>query len=265
MTPKSPVREARGPRTCRILLMAALPQEVRPFLRRLKARPRRDLGLPVWEGKWPGALVALSGMGAAPAQAAAKTLISRCRPQLLISLGFAGAFTPGLAAGDLILAEAFWHYDPDTGELVPGPQPPAPLPVSYLRQALQAAGRPAITGSLVTTPRIIPKTGRQEPLSGLPGVLLDLETNYLAEIAAAHSLTFLSLRAITDTASEEIPEFLRAAAEDNAAVGVRTALAWLREDFRRVNDLARFWWRSRRAARALSEALTIIRPLISPH
>jgi adenosylhomocysteine nucleosidase len=249
-------------RACRILIMAALPQEVRPFLRRVSAQPRRDLGLPAWDWEPGQAMVALSGMGAAAARRAAEAMVSRLRPELLVSVGFGGAVTPGLAAGDLVLGETFWHYDPDTRKLTAGAQPPAPRPLARLYQMLKEAGLTSATASLVTTTRIIHKKDEGEPLTGLSHPVMDLETIVLAEIAAAQALPFLSLRAITDTAIEEIPEFLRKAGDQDATVGVRAALNWLAEDFRRVQDLLRLWGRSRRAAQALSQALAILLPLL---
>lgn len=243
--------------------MAALPLEVRPFLRRVSARPRRDLGLPAWDWQGGAAVVALSGMGGAAARRAAESLISRCRPGLLVSLGFGGALVPGLAAGDVVLGETFWHYNPGTRELKAGAQPPVPRPLALLRQALKNAGLNPISASLVTTTRIIHKQNQGEPLIALPQPVLDLETGILAEVAAAQALPFFSLRAITDVAGEEIPEFLRNAGDPGATVGVFTALAWLAQDFRRVQDLLRLWRGSRRAARALSEALAILWPLLS--
>jgi len=247
-------------RTCRTLIMAALPQEVRPFLRRVQARPRRDLGLPAWDWEGGAAVVALSGMGPAAARRAAETLISRCRPELLVSMGFGGALVPGLATGDVVLGEAFWHYNPGTRELKAGGRPPAPRPLARLRQALKTAGFTAVIASLVTTSRIIHKKDQGEPLTVLPHPVLDLETGVLAELAAAHNLPFLSLRAITDTAGEEIPEFIRDAGNKDGAVGVREALKWLAQDFHRLQDLLRLWRASRRAAQALSEAMMILWP-----
>ena len=124
----------------RILIMAALPLEVRPFLRRVKARARRDLGLPAWNWEAGAAVVALSGMGAAAARRAGETLVERCRPELLVSVGFGGALTPGVAAGDLVLGETFWHYNPDTRELKAGPQPVAPRPLPRLCERPEAGG-----------------------------------------------------------------------------------------------------------------------------
>jgi nucleoside phosphorylase len=243
--------------------MAALIQEARPFLRHIHARPRKDLGLPAWDWKPEAAVVALSGMGPTAACRAAETLISRCRPQLLVSMGFGGALVSGLAAGDVVLGETFWHYNPDTRELKAGSQPPVPGSMTQLHQALKTAGLTAVSASLVTTTRIIHKKDQGEPLTALPHPVLDLETRVLAELATTHNLPFLSLRAITDTAGEEIPEFIRDAGNKDATVGVREALRWLAQDFRRIQDLLRLWRSSRRAAQALSEALMILVPLLS--
>ena len=91
----------------------------------------------------------------------------------------------------------------------------------------------------------------------MPQPVLDLETGVLAELAAARGLAFLCLRAITDTAGEEIPEFLRGAGDQGATVGVGAALRWLAADFRRLEDLLALWRRSRRAAQ-LAEALMVL-------
>jgi adenosylhomocysteine nucleosidase len=247
---------------CRVLIMAALPREVRPFLRRVKAKPRRDLGLPAWEWEAGAAVVALSGMGQAAARRAGEDLVARCRPELLVSLGFGGALTPGLAAGDLVLGETFWHYNPDTGELRAGLPPAFPRPLPLLRGALEQAGLTAVTGSLVTTSRIIHKGRQGEPLAGLPQPVLDLETSVLAELAASRDLAFLSLRAITDAAGEEIPEFLHTAGDLGASPGAGAALRWLAADGRRLRDLLFLWRRSRTAAHRLAEALTVLGPLL---
>jgi adenosylhomocysteine nucleosidase len=254
--------DSRAPGACQILVMAALPLEVRPFLRQAKARPRRDLGLPAWEWESGSGVVALSGMGEAAARSAGETLVCRCRPRLLVSLGFAGALAPGLAVGDLVLGESFWHYNPDTRELKAGPHPTPPRPLPLLGRALKQAGFTAVSSSLISTTRIIYKGRQGDSLAGLPQPVLDLETAALAAVAAAHGLAFLSLRAITDAAGEEIPEFLHNAGDQERAWGVRAALRWLATDFRRVEDLYHLWRRSRHAARALARAWGVLWPLL---
>ena len=167
-----------------------------------------------------------------------------------------------MAAGDLVLGETFWHYDPDTGELKAGSQPVAPRSLPRLCAALKQAGLSAVTGSLVTTSRIIHKGRQGEPLAGLPRPVLDLETGVLAEVAAAQDLAFLSLRAITDGPGEEIPEFLQNAGDPGASLGVGAALRWLAADLSRLRDLLFLWRRSRGAARQLARALTVLWPLL---
>ncbi|MFZ5447641.1 MAG: hypothetical protein ACOZFS_03265 [Thermodesulfobacteriota bacterium] len=243
--------------------MAALSQEVRPFLRQVKATPRRDLGVPAWDWEPGGAVVALSGMGGAAALRAGETLVRGLRPEILVSLGFAGALAPGLAVGALVLGEAFWHYNPGTLELAAIPSTSPPRPLAHLLRALHQAGLSAVSGSLVTTSRVIHKGSQGGPLSGLRQPVLDLETGVLAEVAAAHNLPFLSLRAITDAAAEEIPEFLPNVGGPEARVGARATLTWLAGDFRRAKDLLHLWRRSRRAAQALAAALKVIWPLLS--
>jgi adenosylhomocysteine nucleosidase len=247
----------------RILLLAALPQEVRLFLRRLHARRRRGLPWPAWEfaaGQVRG-LLALSGMGQAAAREAAVRLMAQFRPQLLVSLGFGGALSPGLHPGDLVLGEFFSKYDPETqafAPVTPAPSPPRPLP--ELVGVLTGAGVAVSLGSLITTPWIIRKGRQGGPLTGLPCPVLDLESAALAELARAAGLPFLGLRAITDAAGEEIPDFLAPAGREPGPVGVLDALGWLAADPRRLQDLVRLRRRSRLAAERLAAALMALLP-----
>ena len=252
------------PGPCRILLLAALPWEVRPFLRRSAARPRLDLGLPAWEfalGEGAG-LAALSEMGVQASRRSAAALLAAWRPEVLVSLGFGGALTPEVPPGVLVLGESFWRYDPETQALkaVAAPAPPRPVPA--LLAGLQGAGLPVMTGAVVTTPQIIDKGRQGGPLKSLRHPVLDLETAALAEVAAAAGLFFVSLRAITDGAGEEIPGFLRVAAGSSALPGVGAALRWLAADPRRLVPLLRLWRRSRRGAQVLAQALVALLPLL---
>ena len=187
----------------RILLLAALPMEVRPFLRRCHARRRRGLPWPAWEfalGAVRG-LLAVSGMGQNAVREAASRLVAQFRPHLVVSLGCGGALSPDLHHGDLVLGEFFGRYDPGTQGLdamTPASAPPRPLP--ELLRALTAAGLAAFAGRLITTPYIIHKARQAGPLRSLTYPVLDLESAAAAQVARAEGLPFLGLRAITDVA-----------------------------------------------------------------
>jgi len=250
---------------CRMVLLAALPQEVRPFLRHRQARRRRGLPWPAWEFPLEAGqgLLALSGLGAGAAREAAARLTGQFRPHLLVSLGFGGAVTPELQPGDLVLGEFFYKFDPAVGVPEPVLVTPPPLPLAEMLQSLTAAGLPAFTGSLVSTPNFIHKARQAGPLRSLPYPVLDLESAALAEVARSAGLPCFGLRAVTDTAAEEIPGFLAPAGESPGTVGLREALSWLVADPRCLKDLVHLWRRSRLAASRLTQALTVLLPLLA--
>lgn len=254
---------AAGP--CRIIMLAALPEEVRPFLRQSRARRRRGLPWPAWEFAWGQVrgLLVLSGMGVGAAGEAARGLVAQFRPQLLISLGFGGALSPELRPGDLVLGAAYARYEPRTQVLAPvtpTPAPPRALPV--LLDGLAAAALPASLGTFITTPWIIHKADQGGALLDLSAPVLDLESAAVSEVARSAALPFLGLRAITDTAAEELPDFLVPADSEPGPIKLLDALSWLAADPRRLKDLLHLWRRSRLAASRLAEALMILLPLL---
>jgi len=250
---------------CRMVLLAALPQEVRPFVRQSQARRRRGLPWPAWEFHLEAGqgLLALSGMGAGAAREAAARLTAQFRPHLLISLGFGGAVTPELQPGDLVLGEFFYKFDPAVGVPEPVLVTPLPLPLAEMLQSLTAAGLPAFAGSLVNPPYFIHKASQAGPLRSLPYPVLDLESAAVAEVARGAGLPCFGLRAITDTAAEEIPDFLGSAGTILGTVGLLKALSWLAADPCCLKDLAHLWRRSRLAASRLGQALMALLPLLA--
>ena len=253
-----------GARPCRFALLAALPLEVRPFLRQVKARRFKGANLPAWEfGQGEGReVLALTGMGEEAATAAAKRVAALWQPQVLISLGFSGSLQPGLAPGHLVLGESFHHYDPQSGGLEEIKAPAPPRPLAALAEHLIAAGLPAAIGSCVTTPGILHKGRQGGPLRHLPQPVLDLETSALAAAAQEAGIPFLALRVITDTGGEEIPDFLREGWEPGYGPGLSKVLAWLAGDPRRLKAMLHLWRRSRLAAARLAAGLWVILPLL---
>ena len=251
----------------RMIILAALPLEVRPFLQRSRARRRRGLPWPAWEfasGAVRG-LLALSGMGAGAAREAAARLAAQFRPDLLVSLGFGGALTPELPPGALVLGESFFKFDPATGVLDLIITPTLPRLIPELLGPLSAAGLAAFSGSIVSTPYIIHKAGQGGALRSLTLPVLDLESAAVAEVARAEGIPFLGLRAITDTATEEIPDFLAPqdySGSEPGTVGGFEVLGWLAADPRRLKVLVHLWRRSRLAAARLAEALMTLLPLL---
>jgi adenosylhomocysteine nucleosidase len=241
-------------------LMAALSQEVQPFLRRVQARRVREAPLPAWEFPLRAGtgILALSGVGQAAAARAADFLVRRYQPQAIISLGFGGAVTPELPPGALVVGETLWRYDPDSGALEELQTPPSPVALGDVVKRLTVDGLPAFPGSVVTTPHIIHKAGQGSPLTHLLHPVLDLETGAAAAALGLQNIPFLALRAVTDTWKEEIPGFISRAVREGKMVTAATALTWLAADPRRLAALINLWRRSRLAAHRLARALEVI-------
>jgi adenosylhomocysteine nucleosidase len=240
-------------------LLAALSQEVRPFFRRVQARRLAGVEWPVWEfsGKRGKGVAVVAGMGEAAAGRAAGWILEQYKPRVLISLGFGGAVTPELPAGAVVLGGSYWRYEPVAGVLREVEAPPAPVPLQDMAAKLRGLGLPAFLGTLVTTSGIIHKDTQRGPLVDLAHPVLDLETSAAAAAALALNLPFMAVRAVTDTASEEIPDFIRQAAREGRLPGAGTALAWLAGDPRRLAALVHLWRRSRLAGRNLALALEV--------
>jgi adenosylhomocysteine nucleosidase len=243
-----------------VAFLAALPQEVQPFLRRVGAGRLQGEGPHAWEFTWQTGrgVAVVAGMGEDAAARSAIWVFEHYQPQGVVSLGFGGALTPALPPGAVVLGDSYWRYDPETRTLEELAAPPHPAWLAALVGRLQAAGRPVFRGSMVTTRGIILKAGHAPFLNHLSHPVLDLETGVWAAAAQERNLPFLALRAITDLAGEEIPDFLANAVQAGKTPTAVETLAWVAADPRRVPCLCRLWRRSRLAARHLTEALEVV-------
>ena len=106
----------------------------------------------------------------------------------LISTGFAGALDPELRVGDLLVSENF-----SSPELLQLPQ-------------IKRAEHGFSSGKLVTAPRIIAsETDRKRYATETGARAIDMETACIAAACEEHRIPMLSLRVISDTASEPFP------------------------------------------------------------
>ncbi len=203
-------------------------------------------------------MVALSGVGEAAACRTAAQLLTACRPQVFLSIGFGGGLTPEVHPGAIIVGNSFWHYSPKSGGMREVAVPPAPHSCADLANRLVAAGVPALAGNIVTTPTIIAKARHLAAFQHLRYPVLDLETSAAAEVAASHQVAFLGVRAVTDAAEEEIPDFICRAVESGSTFSPSTVLRWLAARPTAIVHLALLWHRSRTAARQLSRTLKVL-------
>lgn len=150
----------------------AIPQESRGFRRAVRGSAQA------------GALiVSHTGIGADAARSSLERLISKHRPERIVSAGFAGALDPGLAVGDIAIGENF--SDPAW---------------------LHGLGISARRGILLTREAPVATAADKARLRAETGALaVDMETAIVADACAKQGIPLLSLRAISDTAAKSLP------------------------------------------------------------
>jgi adenosylhomocysteine nucleosidase len=129
-----------------------------------------------------------TGVGKKVSREKMEIILRRERFEYLISAGFAGALEKDLQVGHLVVAENF-----SSPRLLNSPK-------------LGLADEGTFLGKLLTVSGMIESVAERESLNKKTGAAaVDMETETIAEVCAAHDLPILSLRAISDTAAESFP------------------------------------------------------------
>jgi adenosylhomocysteine nucleosidase len=186
-------------------ILAAMSQERDALLRFVHDWERTDLGpfrCDRFSIQKRFCLLVTSGMGSRRAAQAAELLITSSHPQLLVSVGVAGAVFTDLQVGDVVAArntcslEAGW----------PGPLQPLALLSDAAWQAaeqvLQKRKVRLFSGTAVTTRG---SQSIQHQPAEMINPVLEMETTGIASVALEHGLPLLSLRAISDSPAAPIP------------------------------------------------------------
>ena len=164
--------------------VAALEREVSGLVRdwsRTKAQSA-DASWPIYCNQ--RAALILAGTGAERARTAAKLLIEKFAPRVLISIGFAGSCRPDLRPGELMVPESL--VEASTG-----------------RTCHCAFGQ----GQLVTLDRVAGKGLKQQAAARFGAWAVDMEAAGVAAAAAESSMDFAAIKAISDGSGEDSVSF----------------------------------------------------------
>ena len=221
-------------------VIAALPGEAKS-LRRSTAQ---------WGGSRPE--VVLSGIGPRAAGAAADEL-AWAGAAGLVSFGYAGALTPGLRSGTLILPAEILAAD--------GARHTTDSAWLAALAAAIAPDVPVVTGPLLSVARMLASAHEKHDAHVATGaVAVDMESAAIAAAAARHNLPFITVRAVLDEADHTVPSAIQAAVDETGTVALgRLLLALLarRREIATLIPLAR-------AARASDQTLLAVCRLGGP-
>ncbi|WP_295688407.1 hypothetical protein [uncultured Nevskia sp.] len=149
------------------------------------------------EGR-PGLLIHVSGIGETAAAMAAEVLVDRgC--QALLSFGTAGGLAAALESGDVVVPSQVMFMD---GHYVDTDHAWRARLVAACAQADIAL----VDGRLLTTRQTLLNAGiKYLAHTQSQAVAVDQESSAIADVAAAHGLPFLAVRAIVDDAEATLP------------------------------------------------------------
>lgn len=247
--------------TPRTAIVAAMPEEVAPLLGRLTNRSRTSLAAASSSAESSGASLSLTsgllggepvavlvtGDGAKRARCGVKALLEAARPGRLLAVGCAGGLSPELGPADLIMARRVVAAD-GSGREAP----------EASGSAARAAG--ARLGTVVTVDRLVLTSEEKRRLreSLVPGgeaSVVDLESACYAEAAAEAGVPWTVIRAVHDTASEDLPDFLHACTGPGGEIRRPAVLRHAARHPRAIPDLFRMWSRIEPCGRALAAAV----------
>ena len=157
----------------RVLIVAALEREVAPLARTLNRRREGTPGFPVFEN---GQLTLVcGGIGSPHALAATRWAIASEKPEVVMSVGFAGALVPDCKVGDMVTPGTV--IDESTGEVF----------------SLRVGSGVLVSSTAVASPR-----GKRELASRYGAQTVDMEAAAVARAAREGGIPFLVVKAISD-------------------------------------------------------------------
>lgn len=237
-------------------LIAAMPDETRPFLRLAKPVAQLSSGkFPMWRLRVGGADVCIveSGMGIARAAAATEALVAAASPTAILCFGFGGAALPGLRVGDLAVGMVSWFADTEGFAHRQGiDRKLAERLAEKLDREWGGVGR----GEIITSSGIIRKGDLAHSLPpAITMPILDMETAAVAEVAHRHGIPLVALRAISDDATEELAFSLDEFTDDEMAIRPLKVLATIARKPWIIPQLLRLARNSRVAGKRLARGV----------
>ncbi len=148
-----------------------------------------------------GVLLRVTGVGRQRAQAGIAAVAAES-PTAIAMIGFCGAADPSLRTGDLHVAEVF-HSANRSEPIAADPILAGRMKSWADRSAARVVGGPSATiGAIADT------NAKSVLLADTGAVSVNMEDYWAASAAAAHGIPFASVRAVLDTAEDELPAYL---------------------------------------------------------
>ena len=203
-----------------LAIVAAFHEEVKDYLKRGHFQvAARDDYLRFYQSSSGPQVVVEGGLGRERAEEATRQLIDRYKPGFIICAGFAGAVREGIKVGDLFICDRLMSID--------GPAPlwrsedvkehsidNAALVDNLVKGQTdpENAHQEYALGGCLSVPELVPSRSTKEWIGSTFSVdIIDMESYWVSEIAAAHGIPHAVVRSVLDTMEQTLPVFVGAA------------------------------------------------------
>ena len=197
----------------KIAIMGAMPEEIEPIISKLEdLKETKYAANTYYEGSYKGqeVVVAYSKIGKVFATLTATSLIEKFGCDLLLFSGVAGAISPDLKIGDLIIADGLCQHDLDITAFghpygyVPEGEVCIPTDVNLRTIAKEVAKEKdlnLVEGVIATGDQFVANPERKEWIGEtFRAHALEMEGASVAVVCSALDIPFFILRAISDSA-----------------------------------------------------------------
>jgi len=165
-------------------------------------------------------VIACAGASTDRAAARARQLVES-GVEALLSFGIAGALSPDPVCGDLVIADSVRGADGSTYRC-------DSAWCGALGAELDSNVLPHRVGSLLASPRTLLHAADKQQAYRESGCLaVDMESGAVAAVAAEAALPFLAVRAIADTARDDLPALVENAVRPDGMPAIGRAVAGL--------------------------------------
>lgn len=190
-----------------IAILGAVSEEIAGIKKAMNISDRIRLEkCEAWPGKWQGREIVLvrTGVGKKRAEHATRQVIEKFHPEVIISLGYAGALIEGLNVGDLFVANTILSSESDSTPFeMKGPENLKWLDLAKNipppENAKLKVGRLITVDTVIHTPEAKKELGDR-----FSAEVVEMETFEIARLAFENKIPFISVRGISDAVNHEL-------------------------------------------------------------
>jgi adenosylhomocysteine nucleosidase len=213
----------------------------------------------VYQGKLrdKDCVIVQTGMGKVRAEGATQYLLDHYPVTAIVSLGFAGALTPKLAIGDVVVC-ATMHCASgfDAEERESGACAADANLLALASQLSRDMTAHSCVGSGVTVMQLDASPQRMKELrQTFRAEIVDMESYWIARMASVRQIPFIAVRSISDTMQQGVQPFDQILTSDGRLLWKRAVLCFLSHPHYLVNVFTLFK-NTRHAGRTLTAFVT---------